>query len=98
MDDGRLTDEVSEIAERLTVAARSWTRPDAMEHRDPATEVELLLETMNELNARRLRIAELEACVREMQRAVPGGSVVDPQVVADELRAIAERHGVKIND
>lgn len=59
----RLTDEASEIAERLTVAARSWMRTDATEHRDPATEVELLLETMNELNARRLRIAELEAAL-----------------------------------
>lgn len=62
---GSLTDEVSEIADRLTVAAQSWARPDAMDHRDPTTEIELLFDAMNELNRRRVRIAELEAALRD---------------------------------
>jgi len=47
-----------------------------------------------EVEASHKRIAEIESCIRDMQRSVPGGSIVDPQVVADTLREIAERHGV----
>ncbi len=64
--DGRLTDEVSEIADRLTVAARSWARDDAMQARDPEQELNILLDAMNELNARRLRIAELESLLHDI--------------------------------
>jgi hypothetical protein len=64
IDDAKLTDEVSDIAARLTVAAKSWAQPDALDHRDPEAETELLMDVMNELNARRLRIAELEASMR----------------------------------
>jgi hypothetical protein len=42
------------------------------------------------------RIAELEAALREMVLSVPGGSICDPQEVADTLRAIAERVGVAV--
>lgn len=63
-DTDRLTDEQSPIAERVSVAARSWARPDALEHRQPEAELELLLDVLNELNSRRLRIAELEAGVQ----------------------------------
>lgn len=66
-----LTDERSEIAERLSVAAHSWKRQDATDHRDPAAELDLILEVLNELNARRLRLAKLEAALRriiEMER------------------------------
>lgn len=45
-----------------------------------------------------LRIASLEACIRQMHRAVPGGAVCDPQRVADEMREIASRCGVEIAD
>lgn len=71
----RLTDEVSDIADRLTVAAKSWARQDALEHRDPTSELSLLLETMNELNARRLRIAALEAALRPFGAAVYNDNV-----------------------
>jgi hypothetical protein len=43
----------------------------------------------------RARIAELEAALREMVLSVPGGSICDPQEVADTLRTIAERVGVR---
>jgi hypothetical protein len=42
------------------------------------------------------RVAELEEMAREMILAVPGGSVCDPQIVADTLRKIAGRHGVRV--
>ncbi len=44
------------------------------------------------------RIAELEAALREMQKSVPGGTNCDPQQVADTLREIAGKVGVKIID
>lgn len=44
------------------------------------------------------RVAELEALVVSMQRAVPGGSVVDTQWMADELRRLATEAGVKVPD
>lgn len=44
------------------------------------------------------RIAELEAALREMHASVPGGSICDPQAIADGLRAIADRVGVTIRD
>lgn len=44
------------------------------------------------------RIAELEAALREAHAIVPGGSCCDPQWVADEIRAIAARVGVQIED
>jgi hypothetical protein len=46
--------------------------------------------------ARLKRADELEAMAMEMIRAVPGGQFCDPQEVADTLREIAERHGVKV--
>lgn len=42
------------------------------------------------------RIAELEAAIVAMHRSVPGGTVCDPQVIADELRAIAKLAGVDV--
>ena len=44
------------------------------------------------------RIAELEAAIREMHAAIPGGTHCDPQLIADAQRAIAERVGVSIPD
>lgn len=44
------------------------------------------------------RIAELEAAIREMHDAIPGGSVCDPQRVADDMRDIAKRVGVTFDD
>lgn len=58
-----LSDELSPLAARLSIAAQSWVREDALGHRNPASEVGLLLDALNELNARRLRIAELEVSV-----------------------------------
>ena len=55
-----LTEEKSDIADRLSVAARSWARPDALEHRDPVTEAALMFDALNELNFRRKRVAEFE--------------------------------------
>lgn len=49
-------------------------------------------------DARDQRIAELEAAIRSMFGVIPGGSLVDPQVLADEMRAIAEGVGVKVSD
>jgi len=34
------------------------------------------------------RIAELEACIREMQRAVPGGTIARPQEIAARHRVL----------
>jgi len=42
------------------------------------------------------RIAELEAALREAHAAVPGGSICDPQRVADDIRAIADSLGVEL--
>lgn len=50
------------------------------------------------LRARDDRITELEAAIREMQRSVPGGEIASCQEIADELRAIAQRHGVLMGD
>lgn len=44
------------------------------------------------------RIAELEACIREMQKSIPGGQIASCQEMADDLRAIALRHGVRMGD
>lgn len=85
MSKDRLSDEVSEIADRLSVSARSWSRPDAPTHRDPAAELTLTLDTMNELNARRLRIAELEAALRAIYEAAD--SSCDDQDWADRVSA-----------
>lgn len=41
------------------------------------------------------RIAALEAAMRQMIASVPGGSICDPQVIADDLREIASGVGVK---
>lgn len=65
-----LTDERSEIAERLSSAAASWARHDALDSREPAAELGLILDVINELNARRLRIAELEADLRQAKSAL----------------------------
>lgn len=41
------------------------------------------------------RIADLEAMAVEMVASVPGGSICDPQQIADTLREIAAKHGVQ---
>lgn len=50
-----------------------------------------------EVRKGRRRIAELEATIRKMVRFIPGGSSVDPQWLADELRAIAGDADVTID-
>lgn len=42
------------------------------------------------------RVARLERAILACHAAVPGGSVVDPQKVADAIREIAIRVGVEI--
>ncbi len=42
------------------------------------------------------RIADLEDAIIRMQRSVPGGTVCDPQAVADALREIAASVGVDV--
>lgn len=44
------------------------------------------------------RIAELEAALRQMHAAVPGGGLADPQRIADDLREIAARVGVDVGN
>lgn len=44
------------------------------------------------------RIAELERCIREMHRSIPGGQFVGCQEAADELRAIALKYNVRMGD
>jgi len=69
-----------------------------------AVDMEALASGMNEeikrqsvvLQAYMKRIAELEAALREAHAAVPGGSICDPQRVADDIRAIADRVGVEL--
>lgn len=56
------------------------------------------LETARALFFAQLCIAELESAMREMQRSVPGGQIGSCQEIADELRAIALRHGVLMGD
>lgn len=48
------------------------------------------------INERDRRIAELEAAIREMILAIPGGQSCDPQRVADALRAIAQQNGITV--
>lgn len=55
-----------------------------------------LADAHRDLTAARMRIAELEAALREAHAAVPGGSICDPQRVADDIRAIADRVGVEL--
>lgn len=43
------------------------------------------------------RIADLEAAIARMHRAVPGGSICDPQRVADDMREIAVEVGVDVD-
>ncbi len=43
-------------------------------------------------------INALEGGVRRMHAAVPGGSICDPQSIADDLREIAKSVGVKIEN
>lgn len=64
----------------------------------PQPELARLLEQYNTEDKMLDRIAELEAAVREMHKSVPGGTHCDPQEVADTLREIAEKVGVKIID
>ena len=88
-----LTDERSLIAERLSCAAHSWARADALVGRDPASELTLVLDAMNELNARRLRIAELEAALRGLLSYVDGGRNLSaqPNHPAHAARTVLER-------
>lgn len=44
------------------------------------------------------RIADLESALREMHRSIPGGTICDPQEIADVLRDIATRADVSIDD
>ena len=44
------------------------------------------------------RVRALEAAIREMHAAVPGGTHTDPQKIGDALREIACRVGVDIPD
>jgi len=60
-------------------------------------EIEALFKASTEDTAPlRERIAELEAALRRMHASVPGGSICDPQQIADELRHIAADVGVDV--
>lgn len=71
-----LSDERSPLAERLSVAARSWVGPDALTARDPTTELELLFDAMNELNRRRICIERLEH-VADAARTLLSATIAD---------------------
>lgn len=45
----------------------------------------------------KMRVAELEAAIIKMQRAVPGGTIARPQEIADDLREIAASVGVDVD-
>lgn len=71
-----------------------------------AVDMEALASGMNEeikrqnvvLDAYVRRVAALEATIVTMHLSVPGGTVCDPQAIADELREIAKLAGVDVGE